>query len=142
MFQLVEKQPYLIGRAAVGAAAEQFEPVRFNREATATRGFSRHGINAAILHLCDCPTRHADQVVVMGRLARHVGVPAIWQVNALNEPLLGEQVEEAEDGGAANAEASPTRIGDEVGRREVAVALGNECRNLTARTGKADPRLV
>jgi len=78
----------------------------------------------------------------MGWLTRHVGVPAIWQVNALNESLLGEQVEEAEDGGATNAEASPTRIGDEVGRREVAVALGNECGNLTARTSKADPRLV
>jgi hypothetical protein len=81
-------------------------------------------------------------VVVMGWLTRHVGVPAIWQVNALNESLLGEQVEEAEDGGATNAEASLTCVGDEVGRREVAVALGNERRNLTARTGKADPRLV
>jgi molybdenum-dependent DNA-binding transcriptional regulator ModE len=69
-------------------------------------------------------------------------MPAIWQVNALNEPLLGEQVEEAEDGGAANAKATLTRIGDEVGRREVTVTLGNERRNLTARTGKADPRLV
>jgi molybdenum-dependent DNA-binding transcriptional regulator ModE len=69
-------------------------------------------------------------------------MPAIWQVNALNESLLGEQVEEAEDGGAANAEATLTRIGDEVGRREVAVALGNKRRNLTARTSKADPRLV
>lgn len=66
-------------------------------------------------------------------------MPAIWQVNALNEPLLGEQVEEAEDGGAANAKATLTRIGDEVGRREVTVALGNERRNLTARTSKADP---
>jgi hypothetical protein len=65
MFQLVEKQPYLVGSAAVGAAAEQFEPVRFNREATATRGLCSHGINAAVLYLCDCPTRHADQVVVM-----------------------------------------------------------------------------
>jgi hypothetical protein len=69
-------------------------------------------------------------------------VPAIWEVDALNESLLGEQVEEAEDGGAANAKATLTRIGDEVGRREVTVALGNERRNLTARTGKADPRLV
>ena len=69
-------------------------------------------------------------------------MPAIWQVNALNESLLGEQVEEAEDGGAANAKATLTRIGDEVGRREVTVALRNERRNLTARTGKADPRLI
>ena len=69
-------------------------------------------------------------------------MPAIWQVNALNESLLGEQVEEAEDGGAANAKAALTRVGDEVGRCEVTVALGNEGRNLTARTGKADPRLV
>jgi len=65
MFQLVEKQPYLVGRAAVGAAAEQFEPVRFNREATATRGLGRHGVNAAIIDLGDCPAGHADQVVVM-----------------------------------------------------------------------------
>jgi len=78
----------------------------------------------------------------MGWLTRHVGVPAIWQVNALNESLLGEQVEEAEDGGATNAEASLVCVGDEVGRREVTTALCNECRNLTARTGKADPRLV
>lgn len=78
----------------------------------------------------------------MGWLARHVGMPAIRQVDALNEPLLGEQVEEAEDGGASNAEASLARISDKVGRREVTVALGNERRNLTARTGKADPRLV
>ena len=78
----------------------------------------------------------------MRRLARHVGVPAIWQVDSLNESLLGEQVEEAEDGGTANAKATLTRIGDEVGRREVSVALGNERRNLTAWTGKADPRLV
>jgi hypothetical protein len=69
-------------------------------------------------------------------------VPAIGQVDALNEPLLGEKIEEAEDGGAANPEASLARIGDEVGRREVAVPLGNERGNLTARTGKADPRLV
>ena len=142
MFRLVEEPLYLVGSAAVGAAAEQFEPVRFNGEATATRGLRRHGVDAAILYLCDCPTRHADQMVVMGWLARHVGMPAIWQVNALNESLLGEQVEEAEDGGAANAKATLTRIGDEVGRREVTVALGNERRNLTARTGKADPRLV
>lgn len=78
----------------------------------------------------------------MGWLARHVSVPAIRQVDALNEPLLGEQVEEAENGGAANAEASLARISDKVGRREVTVALGNERRDLTTRTGKADPRLV
>ena len=142
MFQLVEKQPYLVGSAAVGAATEQFEPVRFNGEATATRGLCGHGVDAAILHLCDCPTGHADQMMVMRWFAWHVGMPAIWQVNALNEPLLGKQVEEAKDGGAANAKATLTRIGDEVGRREVTVALGNERRNLTARTGKADPRLV
>jgi len=65
MFQLVEKQPYLVGRAAVGAAAEQFETMRFNREAAATRSFGRHGVNAAIIDLGDCPADHADQVVVM-----------------------------------------------------------------------------
>ena len=69
-------------------------------------------------------------------------MPAVWQIDPLNEPLFGEKVEEAEDGGAANAEASLACVGDEVGRREVAVALGNERGNLTARTGQADPRLV
>jgi len=116
--------------------------VRFDGEAAATRGFGRHGINAAIVDLGDCSAGDTDKVVMVRRLARHVGVPAIWQVNALNEPLLGEKVEEAEDGGAANPEASLTCVGDEVGRREVTVALANERRNLTARTGKADPRLV
>ena len=81
-------------------------------------------------------------MVVVRWFAWHVGMPAVWQVNPLNESLLGEKIEEAEDGGAANAKATLTRIGDEVGRREVTVALGNERRNLTARTGKAAPRLV
>lgn len=142
MFQLVGKQPYLVGRAAVGAAAEQFEPVRFNREATATRCFGRHGVNAAIIDLGDRPTGDTDKVVVVRWLAWHVGMPAVWQVNPLNEPLLGEQVEKAEDCGAANAKATLTCIGDEVSGGEVTIALGNERRNLTARTGKADPRLI
>ncbi len=65
MFQLVEKQLCLVGSSTVRAAAEQLKSVRFNREATATRGFSRHGVDATILYLCDSPTRDADQVVVM-----------------------------------------------------------------------------
>ena len=69
-------------------------------------------------------------------------MPAVWQVNPLNEPLLGEKVEEAEDGGAANPQAALTCVGDQVGGGEVPVALRNERGNLTARTGKADPRLV
>ena len=69
-------------------------------------------------------------------------MPAVWQVNPLNESLFGEKVEEAKDRGAANAEASLTCVGDEVGGGEVPVALRNERGNLTARTGKADPRLV
>lgn len=69
-------------------------------------------------------------------------MPAIWQVNALNESLLGEQVEKAEDRGAANAKATLTCVSDQVGGGEVPVAPGNERRNLTARTGKTDPRLV
>ena len=142
MFQLVEKQPYLVGRAAVGAAAEQFEPVRFNGEATATRGFGRHGVNAAIIDLGDRSTGDTDKVVVVRWLAWHVGMPTIWQVNPLNEPLLGKQVKQTEDGGAANAKATLTCVGDQVGRREVAVSLGNERGNLTARTGQADPRLI
>jgi hypothetical protein len=142
MFQLVEKQPYLVGSAAVGAAAEQFEPVRFDGEAAATRGFGRHGINAAIIDLGDRSAGDTDKVVMVRWLAWDVGVPAVWQVNPLNEPLLGEKVEEAEDGGAANPQAALTCVGDQVGGGEVPVALRNERGNLTARTGKADPRLV
>jgi hypothetical protein len=69
-------------------------------------------------------------------------MPAIWEVNALNKPLLGEQVKKAEDRGAANPQASLTCVGDEVGGGEVPVALRNERGNLTARTGQAHPRLV
>ena len=86
----------------------------------------------------------------LGKLIRQKhGKKALMASLDVNRPaaqeqlkVLGEQVEEAEDGGATNAEASLVCVGDEVGRREVTIALGNECRNLTARTGKADPRLV
>jgi hypothetical protein len=141
-FQHLNEQPYLVGRAAVRAATEQFESMRFNGEAAPSGGLCGHGIDAAILHLSDRPTRHADQVVMMCWLARHIGVPAIGQVDALYESLLGEEVEEAEDRGAANAEATLGRVSDEISCCEVAASPTDEGRNLTAWSGKTDPRLV
>lgn len=80
--------------------------------------------------------------MVVGRLARNIGMPAIGQVNALNKVLVGEEFEEAEDGGSANAKTAPFGVGEEIGGGEVPLAPGDQGSEFTPRPSEADPRLV
>ena len=113
-----------------------------NLEARASGRLSGDGVNAAVIDLRDCTARDADQVMVMGGLARDVGVSTVGEINSLDEVLFGEKFEETEYGGAPNAEAALLGIGEEVGGREVSLPTCDQGGEFTARPGKAYPRLV
>ena len=80
--------------------------------------------------------------MVMGWLARDIGVSAVGEINSLDEVLVGEEFEETEDGGASNTEAALLGVGEEVGGGEVTLAPCDEGGELAPRPGKAYPRLV
>ena len=113
-----------------------------NLEARASGRLSGDGVNAAVIDLRDCTARDADQVMVMGWLARNIGVSAVGEVNSFDEVLVSEEFEETEDGGAPNAEAALLGVGEEVGGSEVPLAPRDQGGEFTARPGKAYPRLV
>jgi len=74
----------------------------------------------------------AHDMVMMGRFAGDVGVLAGRQVEPLDEAEPREQVERSEDRRSPDARAPPAPVGDEVGRREVAVAAVDERRYRAA----------
>ena len=116
--------------------------MRLNFEARAPGRLGGDGVNAAVIDLGDCATRDADEMMVVRRLARDVGVSAVWEINPLDEILVGEEFEETEDGGAPDAEAALLSVGEEVGGGEVSLPTRDQGGELTARPGEADPRLV
>jgi hypothetical protein len=69
-------------------------------------------------------------------------VSAVWEINPLDEILVGEEFEETEDGGAPDAEAVLLSVGKEVGGGEVPLPTRDQGGELTTRPGEADPRLV
>jgi hypothetical protein len=113
-----------------------------NLEARASGRLSSDGVNAAVIDLRDCTARDADQVMVMRGLARDVGVSTVGEVNSFDEVLVGEEFEEAEDGGAPNTKAALLGVGEEVGGGEVPLPPRDQGGELTARSGKAYPRLI
>lgn len=78
-----------------------------------------------------------DHVVVMGRGTPDVGVLPARQVDPLDDPDLGEDVQRAEDGRASDAETTRACLGDEVRGRKVAGLVGDELRDGAARLGQA-----
>jgi hypothetical protein len=116
--------------------------MRLDFKARASGGFGSDGVDAAVINLRDCTARNADQVMVVGGFARDVGMSAVWQVNPLNEVLVGEEFKETEDSGAPNAEAVLVSICNQVGSGEVPLPARNKGGELTPRPGKANPRLV
>ena len=113
-----------------------------NLEARASGRLSGDGVNAAVIDLRDCTARDADQVMVMGGLARDVGVSTAWQVNSFDEVLLGEEFEETEDGGASNTEAPLLGVGRGTSPPPTSSPTRDQGGKLTAWPGKAYPRLV
>ena len=116
--------------------------MRLNFETGAPGRLGGDGVNAAVINLGDCAARDTDEVVVVRRLAWDVGVSAVWEINPLDEVLVGKEFEETEDGGASDAEAALLGVGEQVGGGEVPRSARDEGGEFTTRPGKADPRLV
>ncbi len=74
---------------------------------------------AGVVDVAARPHVRADDVVVMDRLAGDVGVLAGRQVEALDGVQIGQDVERPEDRRPADAEASGSGVGDQIGRGEV-----------------------
>ncbi len=68
-------------------------------------------------------------MVVMGRLAGNVGVLTGGQIKAFQDVQVGEQVECPKYRRSTDAQAAIARLIDEVGRREVALALLDQLRD-------------
>ncbi len=81
-------------------------------------------------------------VVVVGRLARDVGVLPRRQVEALEQTELLEEVERPEDGRAADAEPPLPYLVDEVRRSEVALALRDQLADHTPSVRQAVTRAL
>jgi hypothetical protein len=95
------------------------------------------GSQPEVGHVRDGATALADDVVVVLRLARDVGVVAAGQVDALEDVKLGEKVQGPEDGGATDAQILGAGVGEQVVRREVPVARRHELGHGAAWLGEA-----
>jgi len=113
--------------------------MRVDRESGASRRFGRHRIDAAIVDLGNHAARGANEVMVVRGFARNVCMAPVGEVHALDESLGNEQLEEAKDRGAPYVDATSPRIGHEVGGGEMALALGDQTRYGTPRSGEGDP---
>ena len=100
--------------------------MRFDPIAGSRRDRSDDAVDPGVVDLLGPAAAQADDVMVVDRLARNIGVLPGRQVEPLDDPELGEQVERPEDGGPTDAKLAGLGVRDEVGGREVARALGDE----------------
>ena len=127
---------------AARAATEELEAMRLDVESGTSCSLSCHGIDPAVVDLRDRTAGGADKVMVMRGLAGDIGMPTVGEVDALDEPAVGEQFEEAEDGGPPDAELVRLGVGEKICGGEVPAATADQGRQVAARPGQADPRLV
>ncbi len=71
------------------------------------------------------------------RLAGHVRVLPVGQIQAFERAKLGEEVEVPEERGAAQAEALPTRVDEQLGGGEVAAARADQAGDCPPRPRQA-----
>lgn len=108
-----------LGRLAVGAAPEQLEAVVVDAVAGPTLDVADDGTPPGVVDIVTPTARRADDVVVMGRFTRHVGMFATGQVDPLHGVYLGEQVERPEDRRPTDPESTLAGVGHEIGGGEV-----------------------
>ena len=84
-----------------------------------------HRPQAEIVHLRRPAAALAHHVVVVARLAQDVGMVAVGQVEALDDAQGHEDLERAEDRGAAHGQPAAPAFTHQLRRREVAVVLGD-----------------
>ena len=125
-----------------GALAEQLEPMLLDLESGAPRRLCRHSVNAAVTNIGGRAALKADEMVMVRRFARDVGVAAIRKVEPLHKTLFSKKFKETKDGGATDSKTAPLCIVQKLRRREVALAPPNEFGELAAWPGKAHPCLI
>ena len=91
------------------------------------------GPQAMIVDVPGPTTTGADDVVMVLRVARDIGVLAGRQVQSFDRLDLDQEVERPEDRRPSEAEAAATRLDDEIRGREVPVLLGDESGDGTPR---------
>lgn len=106
-------------------------------EARALGDLAHDRAKAGVVDVPVPATDRADDMVVMDGLARDIRVIAARQVDTLDRPQFGQDVERPEDGGATDAQATRVRVGDKVGRGEVAIASSDQAHDRTPRGGDA-----
>ena len=80
---------------------------------------------AVVVHLRRPAAALADDVMVVGGLAQHVGVLAIRQVEAFHEAQVQEHIQRPEDRRPTHGQAASTALADQLGSGEVPVVLGH-----------------
>ena len=116
-----------LGCLTVWADTEQLEAVIIDPEAGLTGDVAHHRAQAGIVDLTGPPAARADHVVVMHGLAADVGVIPIRQVETFDSADLLEKIKGAEHRGPPDGGTGCLRGCDQVGGREMAVLLGDEC---------------
>jgi hypothetical protein len=106
------------------------------------RRLCRHRVNAAVTDIGGGAAIKADQMVMVRRFARDVGVAAIRKVEPLHKTLLSKKFKETKDGGSTDSKTAPLCIVQQLRRREVALAPPNEFGELAAWPSKAHPCLI
>ena len=129
-------------RGARRADAEELEAVALDPVAGAPPDRAGDALDPRIVDLLGPAAARADQVMVVSRLAGHVGVLAGRQVEPFDQPELLEQVERPEDRRPSDPQPAGARVGDEIGGGEVAAALGDELGHRAARRRHPVPGIV
>ena len=109
---------------AIRTQPEQLEPVVFDPEPPPAGEFAHDLPQAGVLDLRRAAAARTHDVVVVGGRAGDVCVLAVRQVEPLDDPELGEQVEGAEQRRATDAEPDDmvsTSVLEPIRRREVSV---------------------
>jgi hypothetical protein len=111
---------------ARAAEAEQLKPMHIDPVAAPAGDLGDGLRDSAPFHLCGPAAAGAHDVVVVPRRARHVGVLAIGQLDALQDAKIGQQVKGTKEGGAAEPLVSAAGDRFQLGSGEVPIVPGDQ----------------
>jgi hypothetical protein len=111
---------------AVRAQPEQLETVVVDAIAGRPLEVTDNVAKAGVRDIAAAAAARANDVMVVGRLARDVGVVAARQVEPLHGAEAGEDVQGPEDGRPPDPEALRARLGDQIRRREMGPLLRDQ----------------
>ena len=123
---------------AVRADPEHLQAVGIDREAGRRLDPLQDGPQAQLADLDRSAARGAHHMVVMGvGRARDVGVLSGWEVDALDEVEVGEELQGAKDRGAANGPPPRARGGEDILGGEMPILVRDRLSDGTASHSQA-----